>query len=148
MVRGFVPRVNLRPLLMRLLRRWVRVRGGSGKPAAAARGVSQAYEPDVPSDPTQAVPDNNTLAGAQLFGAGSLLHVHNIFDPSLSVSELGSISTVSGSPTTSASTTLFNAFLNFNRNWSVNRLTISYNGGGTYNSGIGSSISQYQLTLA
>ena len=62
---------------------------GFGKaPVGAARGVSSADDPQ-PYDPSQVIPDINTLSGAQLFGLGSLEHAHNIFDPSLSFSELG-----------------------------------------------------------
>lgn len=58
------------------------------RPVPAGRGVSPIVDP-LPNDPAQVSPDTNTLAGAQLFGVGSLNHARNVFDPSISFSELG-----------------------------------------------------------
>ena len=108
--------------------------GYSKPPAPAARGVSPAY--DAPTyDPAQVVPDTNTLSGAQLLGVGSLEHTHNIFDPSISFSELGLITTGTGGQSNVGSETIVNGILNFNRTWSRYHLTTVYNGGGIFYEG-------------
>jgi hypothetical protein len=108
--------------------------GYSKPPAPAARGVSSAYDAP-PYDPAQVVPDTNTLSGAQLLGVGSLEHAHNIFDPSISLSELGLITTGTGGQSNLGSETIVNGILNFNRNWSRYHLTTLYTGGGVFYEG-------------
>jgi hypothetical protein len=108
--------------------------GRSGKaPIGAARGVSAANDPQ-PYDPAQVLPDDNTLAGAQQFGLG-LDHAHNIFDPSISFSELGQTVPPSPGQSSLASTTLLNGIMNFDRTWSKYQLIAAYNGGETFNLG-------------
>jgi hypothetical protein len=108
------------------------------RPVPAARGVSSGSDPQ-PYDPSQVTPDTNTLAGAQLFGVGSLTHARNIFDPSFSFSELGgTFPSTPGQTTptgTLSSTTMVSGSLNFNRTWSRYHLTTIYNGGETFNRG-------------
>jgi len=109
--------------------------GGYGKrPAGAGRGVSSANDPQ-PYDPSQVTPDSNTLAGAQLFGVGSLEHSHNVFDPSVSVSELGQTFPGASGQTYLSSATLVGGGLNFNRVWDRYRMTAIYSGGETFNRG-------------
>src|ERR1019366_147236 len=108
--------------------------GYSKPPAAAARGVSPADDVQ-PNDPAQVVPDTNTLSGAQLFGVGSLEHAHNIFDPSISLSELGETTTGTGGPSNLGSETIFSGMLNFNHTWSRYQLATIYNGGGIFYAG-------------
>src|ERR1700719_1013876 len=62
--------------------------GSGAAPVGAARGVTPAND-SQPIGHAQLLPDNNTLSGAQQFGLGSLEHAHNIFDPSISFSEVG-----------------------------------------------------------
>jgi hypothetical protein len=106
---------------------------GFGKaPVPAARGVSSAYDLQ-PYDPAQVEPDTTTLSGAELFGVGSLQHSRNIFDPAISISQLGQ-SLPTGTPEHPAalqlqSVTLFGWSLNFNRIWSRDHFTATYNGG-------------------
>ncbi|MGH9681093.1 MAG: hypothetical protein ACRD4Y_14190 [Candidatus Acidiferrales bacterium] len=97
-------------------------------PAAAARGVS---EPDdlQPYDPANVTPDVNTLAGAQLFGVGSLGSSRNIFDPSLSVSELGQTFPSAPGQSSLYSTTLVGGALDFDRTWSRYHTIAVYSGG-------------------
>jgi hypothetical protein len=107
----------------------------SGKrPSGAARGVSGPND-RLPDDPSQATPDTNTLAGAQLFGVGSLEHPHNIFDPSLSASELGVTLPNSAGKLALASETLVGGCLNFNRLWSKYHFTTIYTGGEIFTRG-------------
>jgi len=109
--------------------------GGYGKrPTGAGRGVSSANDPQ-PYDPSQVTPDANTLAGAQLFGVGSLEHSHNVFDPSFSVSELGQTFPGASGQTYLSSATLVGGGLNFNRVWDRYRMTAIYSGGETFNRG-------------
>jgi hypothetical protein len=105
-------------------------------PIGAARGVTGPYEPQ-PYDPSQVTPDQNTLAGAAPFTLGSLQHKTNIFDPAISISQLGQ--TVPGSSGQTVLTGVFVASgsLNFNRNWSEYHFSTIYNGGETFNQGYG-----------
>jgi len=114
--------------------------GYGGKPVAAARGVSAAYDPQ-PGDPADVVPDTNTLAGAELFSVGSLGRAHDVFDPSLSVSTLGQTvpqygagAPATGGPMSLASTSVVNGSLDFDRTWSQYHLTTFFNGGDTFSS--------------
>jgi hypothetical protein len=121
---------------------------GSGKtPFAAARGVSPAYDPE-PISNAQLLPDNNTLSGAQQFGLGSLDHAHSIFDPSISFSELGRISTGTSGLTNPTSSTMFNGIVNFDRTWSRYHLSIGYNGGEIFNMGPASQNSFHNLSVS
>ena len=103
--------------------------GYAQQPAPAARGVSPAYTPQ-PGEPSQVTPDTNTLAGAQLFGVGSLARAHNVFDPSLFVSEYGeTYPPATGQSTNLLYATLVGGGLTFNRTWSRYHLTALYTGG-------------------
>lgn len=109
----------------------------SQRPAAAARGVSST-DSSVPYDPSQVTPDTNTLAGAQLFGVGSLQHARNIFDLSLSVSELGqTYPSLPGQPNqlNLSSTSMASGGLKFNRTWDRYHFTANYIGGETFTRG-------------
>jgi len=104
--------------------------GGYSKlPAAAARGVSaddsQLY------DPSQVTPDANTLAGAQLFGLGSLQPSRNVFDPSLKFTELGQTVTSTGGQIGFTPVSVIGGSLNFDRTSGGNEFTALYNGGDT-----------------
>ena len=118
---------------------------GSGKaPAAAARGVSGGYDDSNPYDPSQVMPDSNTLAGAQLFGLGSLEHVHNVFSPSIIVSELGQITPGATGQATLSSESVLNGSLSFDRNWGVNEMIVAYVGGETFTMGAITSHTPFQ----
>lgn len=107
----------------------------SGKaPVGVARGISDSDGP-APYDPSQVLPDNNTLAGAQLFGLGSLEHTRNVFSPSVSVSELGQTLPGATGQLALSSTSIVGGSLAFDRMWSVDHLTISYNGGESFSVG-------------
>jgi hypothetical protein len=115
------------------------------RPVPAGRGVSPIVDP-LPNDPAQVSPDTNTLAGAQLFGVGSLNHARNVFDPSISFSELGqTFPPVPGQPnqTNLFSATLIGGGLNFDRTWSRYHLTTIYNGGETFTRGSQQSNDQF-----
>ena len=105
--------------------------GGYAKPpAGAGRGVSAPF--DSPTyDPSQVTPDQNTLAGAQYLGLGSLEHAHNIFDPAVSFSQLGETSGGTPGQSNLSGVTIIGGSLNFSRNWSRYRLSAIYNGGET-----------------
>jgi hypothetical protein len=108
--------------------------GYSKPPAAAGRGFSPEYDPQ-PYDLSQVTPDQNTLAGAEYFGLGSLSHAHSIFDPSLSFSQMGE--SYGGAPGQSSlgSVTLLGGGLNFNHTWSRYQFDAIYNGGESLNRG-------------
>jgi len=111
-------------------------------PTPAARGVSPENDAqDYQS--TEAIPDMNTLSGAQLFGLGNLGHAHSVFDPSFSLSQLGQTVPVTGAQSSMSSDTLFSAILNFDRTWSIHHLATAYNGGASFDSGPPSSHSLY-----
>ena len=99
--------------------------------AGAARGVSGPSDRDS-YDPSQVTPDTNTLAGAQQFGVGSLEHPRNIFDPSLSASELGVTIPNSSGQIQIASETILGGSLNFNRYWSRYHFNAIYSGGESF----------------
>lgn len=106
-------------------------------PIGAARGVSAPYDPP-PYDPSQVTPDQNTLAGAVPFTLGSLQHNRNIFDPAITVSQLGqTVPGVSGQ-TVLTGVSVVGASLNFDRTWSEYHFSTIYNGGETFNQGYGS----------
>jgi hypothetical protein len=104
-------------------------RGAGSMPVPAARGVS-APDPAGTYDPAQVEPDTNTLSGAEYFSVGSLQHVRNIFDPSISVSSWGQ----SGIPGANGqrglhAVSLIGGQLRFNRTWSRYQFTTDYSGG-------------------
>jgi len=106
--------------------------GYSKPPAAAARGVDPSLASE-PYDPSQVTPDQNTLAGAEFLSVGSLSHARNIFDPAISVSEVGqTIPGINGQPESLSSQSLVGGSLSFDRVWSRYRLTAIYNGGETF----------------
>jgi hypothetical protein len=112
--------------------------GYAKPPIPAARGVSSDYDSNA-FDPSDVTPDQNTLAGAQTFGMGSLAHVHNIFDPSISVSQLGLLSPPAAPGQSNfTGSTLVGGIMNFSRNWGQYHFTAAYNGGETFTEGIGS----------
>ena len=105
--------------------------GYARPPAPAARGVSSPNDLQ-PSDPAQVTPDQNTLAGAEFFGVGSLEHTRNIFDPAISFSELGQTGltqTGTSGQQGLTSTTLAGGSLRFDRSWDIFHITAIYNGG-------------------
>ena len=104
----------------------------TGKPpAGVARGVSGPNNGE-PYDPAQSTADTNTLAGAQQFGLGSLERPHNIFDPSLSASELGVTTSDSSGKLQLTSETIVGGSLNFNRYWNRYHFTAIYSGGESF----------------
>ena len=113
-------------------------RGGSGNkpPIGAARGVTAPYDAQ-PYDPSQVTPDQNTLAGAAPFTLGSLQHTRNIFDPAISVSQLGQIVPGASGQTVLTGVSVASGSLNFNRVWSRHHFSTFYNGGETFNLGYG-----------
>jgi hypothetical protein len=110
--------------------------GYANQPIGAARGVagsdnSQSY------DPSQVTPDRNTLAGATPFTLGSLKHTRNVFDPAISVSQLGQAVPGSSGQTVLTGVSIAGGSLNFNRTWSAYHFSTLYNGGVTFNEGYG-----------
>jgi hypothetical protein len=89
----------------------------------------------VSYDPSQVTPDDNTLSGAQQFGLGSLDHAHDIFDPSISISGLGLTSPGTAGQTNLAGEMILSGSLAFDRIWSINHLTLFYNGGENFTVG-------------
>jgi hypothetical protein len=111
--------------------------GYSGRaPVGAARGVSSPYDPQQ-YDPSQVVPDQNTLAGAAPFTLGSLQHNRNIFDPSVSFTQLGQTYPLADGKSVVADVSLVSASLNFDRTWSEYHFSALYNGGESFNYGYG-----------
>ena len=125
--------------------------GASGynrPPTPAARGVSSENDPQDDQS-TEAIPDMNTLSGAQQFGLGNLEHAHNVFDPSFSLTGEGLTVSAPGNPTIVSSQMYFTGILNFDRTWSIHHLTALYNGGVSIDSGPPSSHSPYHdLTVS
>jgi len=115
-------------------------------PVGVLRGGGIATPEAQPYDPAQVTPDQNTLAGAAPITLGSLQHSVNIFDPAISVSQLGQA--VPGAPGKTAYTgvTVAGGSLNFNRTWSEYRFTTLYNGGETFNLGYGAASSFFGPT--
>jgi hypothetical protein len=122
--------------------------GYSKPPAAAARGVANSADPDQPYGSAQLLPDQNTLSGAQNFGVGSLDHTRNIFDPAISVSELGATGqNLSGTGTSGTglnSQTLLGGTMTFDRSWDIFHITAIYNGGVNIYAGPSTSTYQFQ----
>ena len=114
-------------------------------PAAAARGVDTVSDPQ-PYEPSQATPDQNTLAGASPFTLGSLQRTVNVFDPVISISGVGQA--VPGAPgkTVFAGNSVASGSLNFNRTWNAYRFTTLYNGGETFNLNYGAASAFFGVT--
>jgi hypothetical protein len=105
-------------------------------PIGAARGVTTTYNPQQ-YDPSQVTPDQNTLAGATPFTLGSMQHTSNIFDPAISISQLGETLPGTTGKTILAGISIASGSLNFTRNWSEYHFSTLYNGGETFNIGFG-----------
>jgi len=110
--------------------------GSTNQPIGAARGVNGPYDSQT-YDPSQVTPDRNTLAGATPFTLGSLQHNTNIFDPAISGSQLGEVVPGNSGQTILTGVSVVGGSLNFNRTWSQYHFSTIYNGGETFNEGIG-----------
>lgn len=115
-------------------------------PIGVARGGITASSDPQPYDPSQVTPDQNTLAGAAPFTLGSLQHRVNIFDPAISVSQLGQVVPSASGKTILAGVSVVSGSLNFNRTWGEYRFTTLYNGGETFNQGYGAASSFFGAT--
>ena len=118
---------------------WIRRRAAdiaNKPPIGAARGVETPFDPQ-PYDPSQVTPDQNTLAGAAPFTLGSLQHTSNIFDPAITISQLGQTVPGTSGQTVLTGVSVASASLNFNRTWSEYHFSTIYNGGETFNMGYG-----------
>jgi hypothetical protein len=105
-------------------------------PIGAARGVTTPYNSQQ-YDPSQVTPDQNTLAGATPFTLGSMQHTGNIFDPAITISQVGETLHDPAGKTILAGVSVASGSLNFNRNWSEYHFSTLYNGGETFNMGFG-----------
>jgi hypothetical protein len=103
-------------------------------PVGAARGVDAPFDPQT-YDPSQVIPDQNTLAGVESFTLGSLQHRVNIFDPAISVSQLGQFVPGTAGKTVTVGQSFVNGSLDFTRTWSEYHFTALYNGGEAFNEG-------------
>jgi hypothetical protein len=112
------------------------VYGRNKPPVGVVRGVITPAEAQ-PYDPAQVTPDTNTLAGAAPFTLGSLQHSRNIFDPSISISQIGQTEPGTSGKTVLTGNSVASASLNFNRTWSEYHFSTLYNGGETFNLGYG-----------
>jgi hypothetical protein len=110
--------------------------GNPNQPIGAARGIIGPAD-DQPYDPAQVTPDPNTLAGAEPFTVGSLQHSRNIFDPAISISQLGQTVPGPSGQTVLTGVSVVGGSLNFNRTWSEYHFSTLYNGGETFNLGYG-----------
>ena len=111
--------------------------GGNNKPpVGVVRGVITPEQP-VPYDPAQVTPDTNTLAGPAPITLGSLQHSRNIFDPSITITQLGQTIPDTTGKTTLAGVSIVGGSLNFNRVWSEYHFSALYSGGETFNVGFG-----------
>lgn len=125
--------------------------GGPSQPApnrppiGAARGVDAPFDPQS-YDPSQVTPDPNTLAGAAPFTLGSLQHRVNIFDPGVTVSEVGEFVPGITGKTTTVGETIVTGSLNFSRTWSQYHFTTLYTGGETFNEGYGQAATFFGVT--
>ena len=125
--------------------------GGASRPAAdrpplaAARGVEASSDSET-YDPSQVTPDQNTLAGAEPLTLGSLQHRVNIFDPGISISQLGQFVPGTSGKTITAGVSIANASLNFSRTWSEYHFTTLYNGGETFNEGFNAASTYFGAT--
>jgi hypothetical protein len=106
--------------------------GGYGKPpVSAGHGLSRGRD-FRGHDPSQAEPDQHTLASVEDAGVSSLEGSHNRFDPSVTFTQGGQ----SGYPGSTARTglasmTIFGGRVDFDRTWTRYRLIAFYNGGET-----------------
>ena len=118
------------------------------QPIGVVRGVVQGANEgqQQPYDPSQVMPDQNTLAGAAPYTLGSLQHTRNIFDPSISVSQIGEVVPGATGQNVLVGESLASGSLNFNRIWSKYRFTTVYNGGETFNLGYGSASTFFGAT--
>jgi hypothetical protein len=125
--------------------------GGASQPSSnrppigAARGVDVPFDPQS-YDPSQVTPDPNTLAGAAPFTLGSLQHRVNIFDPGVSVSQLGQFVPGTSGKTVTAGESIVSGSLNFSRTWSEYHFSTLYNGGETFNENYGSATTFFGST--
>ncbi|HXC31534.1 MAG TPA: hypothetical protein VNZ56_03620 [Verrucomicrobiae bacterium] len=119
------------------------------QPVGVIRGAVQGPDNNQQQyDPAQVTPDQNTLAGVAPYTLGALQHAHNIFDPTITVSQLGE-----GVPGTTGKTVLTgesvaSATLNFNRVWSEYQFSAVYNGGETFNEGYGAASTFFGQTAS
>jgi hypothetical protein len=105
-------------------------------PVGVVRGATAPYEPQ-PYDPAQVTPDTNTLAGAAPFTLGSLQHSRNLFDPAITISQLGQAVPGNTGNDILTGVAMASGSLDFNRTWSEYRFSTIYNGGETFNLGYG-----------
>ncbi len=106
------------------------------EPTGAGRGVAGSDD-SQPYDPSQVTPDRNTLAGATPFTLGSLQHTRNVFDPVISISQLGQTVPGASGKAVLTGVSMAGGSLNFNRTWSEYHFSTLYNGGETFNEGYG-----------
>jgi len=116
-------------------------------PVGAVRGVEMPTNPET-YDPAQVTPDTNTLAGAAPFTLGSLQHTRNIFDPTITVSQLGQTIPGNSGQTVLTGVSMASASLNFNRTWSGYRFSTIYYGGETFNEGYGAATTFFGQTAS
>jgi len=115
-----------------------------GPPIPAGRGVNG---PDPESyDPSQVTPDTNTLAGAAPYTVGSLQHSHNLFDPAISVSQLGQLVPGSDGGSILTGVSVATASLNFSRTAGSIHFAAIYNGGETFDEDYSSASSFFGST--
>jgi hypothetical protein len=105
-------------------------------PVGIVRGVEMPFDSQT-YDPSQVTPDTNTLAGAAPFTIGSLQHTRNIFDPTITISQIGQTTPGASGKTVLTGVSTASASLNFNRTWSEYRFSTVYSGGETFNLGYG-----------
>src|SRR5215472_10564209 len=111
-------------------------------PTPAGRGVSEPFDPQQQYDPSQVSPDQNTLAGAAPFTLGSLRHNRNIFDPTISFSQLAqSYPQTGGGGSHINAASQINGSVNLDHTWSEYHLSAIYNGGENFNYGYSTSTS-------
>jgi hypothetical protein len=113
---------------------------GNKPPVGVVRGANAPYEPET-YNYNQAVPDQNTLAGAAPFTIGSLERTRNIFDPAISVSQIGQTVPDQTGKSVLTGVSVASASLNFNHTGSGYQFSTLYNGGETFNLGYGSATS-------
>lgn len=102
--------------------------GGTSTTAPSGSGVSIGSD-SVEYNPSQAIPDTHTLSDSEAFGLGDLQGPHNVFSPSLYLSE--GLDTGFFSGTTSWFTTLGGS-LALQRFWSRYDFALAYTGGESF----------------
>lgn len=105
-------------------------------PVGAVRGVEMPFDSQS-YDPAQVTPDTYTLAGAEPITLGSLQHTRNIFDPTITISQIGQTTPDKSGQTVLTGESVATASLNFNRSWSEYHFSTVYSGGETFNLGYG-----------